>query len=110
MLGACGAAMASDKDDLEHELRHNLKLRRKLGAQAGKAEAAISGKKGGGIAYRLGWLLYLACLGLAGAFAADLAFLLLTQGGDPNYYWVPAVFALILYGLGRGFRYVLSGS
>jgi hypothetical protein len=46
---------------------------------------------------------------LAGAFAAGLAFSVLTASGDPNYYWVPAVFALILYGLGRAFRYVLSG-
>jgi len=33
--------MASHDDDLEHELRDNLKLRRNLGAEAAKAEAAI---------------------------------------------------------------------
>jgi len=109
--------MASDKDDLEHELRHNLKLRRKLGAQAGKAEAAISGKQGGGIAYRLGWVLYWICLALGGAW---LVFAVTMDGGlDATFAMVAraplAVLLmhglppLVLYGLGRAFRYVLSG-
>jgi hypothetical protein len=33
--------MASDSDDLEHELQQNLRLRHELGAAAAKAEAAI---------------------------------------------------------------------
>jgi hypothetical protein len=38
--------MISDSDDLEQQLRENLKLRRELAAEVAKA-------KGGGIAYRL---------------------------------------------------------
>jgi hypothetical protein len=61
--------------------------------------------------YRLGWVLYWACLALAvfvllvwvGRFFTDLAPL-------P---WVLHVLlllpALVLYGIGRAFRYVLSG-
>jgi small-conductance mechanosensitive channel len=56
---------SSDDDDLEHELGENLKLRRKLGTEAAKAEGAIDAKQGGGIAYRLGWVLYWICLALA---------------------------------------------
>jgi hypothetical protein len=52
---------SSDDDDLEHELGENLKLRRKLGTE----EGAIDAKQGGGIAYRLGWVLYWICLALA---------------------------------------------
>ena len=36
MLAAEGAGMTSGNDDLEQELRRNLKLRRELGAEAAK--------------------------------------------------------------------------
>jgi hypothetical protein len=45
-----GAGMTSGSDDLERELRKNLKLRRELGAEAAKGKAALSAKLGGGIA------------------------------------------------------------
>jgi hypothetical protein len=58
MLVAEGAGMTSGSGDLEQELRRNLKLRRELGAEAAKGKAALSGKQGDGITYRLGWVLY----------------------------------------------------
>ena len=48
--------MTSGNDDLEDALRQNLKIRRELAAKVAKA-------KGGGITYRLGWVLYWICLG-----------------------------------------------
>jgi hypothetical protein len=75
--------MTSDSDDLERRaLQENMKLRRELSTKVAKAEAA---SQRGGIAYRLGWVrvLYWTC------FASGAGFL--------------------LYGLGRAFRYVLSG-
>jgi hypothetical protein len=119
MLMAEGAGMTSDSDDLEQELRRNLKLRRELGAKAAKGKAALSVKQGGGTAYRLGWVLYWACLVLIGlywawwclqlsgsswkdiqgmALAAPLRLALL--------FGLPA---LVLYGIGRALRYILSG-
>jgi hypothetical protein len=56
--------MTSDSDDLEQQLRENLKLRAELGAKVANA------KQGGGMAYRLGWVLYWICLMLAGGWAA----------------------------------------
>jgi chorismate mutase len=40
--------MTSDTDDLEQQLRQNLKLRRELGAEVAKAKTASSAKLGGG--------------------------------------------------------------
>jgi len=70
MLVAEGAGMTSGNDDLEQELRRNLKLRRELGAQAAKGKAALSAKQDGGFAYRLGWVLYWVCLALSLGWAA----------------------------------------
>ena len=98
--------MASDKDDLEQALQENLRLRRELGAQAGKASR--------GVAYRLGWALYWVCLvvgvlwvsfftyevGMRGDWTEGLPLRPLTAAG---------LGALLAYGLGRFFRYVLSG-
>jgi hypothetical protein len=116
MLGSLeGVGMASkNDDDLEHELQHNLKLRRKLGAEAGKGEAAISGKQRG-IAYRLGWVLYWICLVLALLPAFIPIQVLLDElgfsaSGFPRHFaLVGALAALLLFGLGRAFRYILSG-
>jgi hypothetical protein len=109
--------MTSDSDDLEQALRENLKLRRKLGAEAAKGKTALSAKQAGGVSYRLGWVLYwasLACIGLwwvaciVGISAQGMpmeggkiswAFLFFILGGVP----------VLLYGLGRLLRYVLSG-
>jgi hypothetical protein len=52
--------MTSDKDDLEQALQENLRLRRELGAAAGKARS--------GMAYLLGWALVCVCLALIAAW------------------------------------------
>jgi hypothetical protein len=99
--------MTSDSDDLEQELRRNLELRHELGAVAeGQAP-----KQDRGIAYRLGWVLYWACLAVIALYWAWWAVRLIgTDWNDwtffPGLLGVPA---LLLYGLGRAFRYVLSG-
>ncbi len=101
--------MTSHSDDLEEALQENLKLRSELAANVAKAEAA---SQRGGMAYRLGWVLYWGCLALAVAvlvvwvtrFLDDYAPLPLDL--HVLLFWLPA---LILYTLGRAFRYVLSG-
>ena len=100
----------SDSDDLERQLRQNLELRRELVAEVAKADSST--KQGGGMSYRLGWVLYWICLGLAVfwvvvwvlRFFTDFAPLPLVL--HLLVFWLPA---LLLYGLGRAFRYVLSG-
>ena len=112
--------MTSDSDGLEEAVRENLKLRRELEAELAKA------KQGGGITYRLGWVLYWASILLAVFWMLGL-FLYVGEGSVPNaldllvrrlrqdplnviLMWVGATLpALVLYGLGRAFRYVLSG-
>jgi hypothetical protein len=108
--------MTPDSDDLERELRKNLKLRRELGAEAAKGIAALNAKQGGGIAYRLGWVLYWACLVLAGMWAVFFLWLAVSDSGfeevirqSPYLAFVFAAPPLLLYGLGRAFRYVLAG-
>jgi hypothetical protein len=110
MLMAEGAGMTSDSHDLEQELRRNLKLRRELGAKAAKGKAALSVKQGGGMAYRLGWGLYWACLALIAAWVLTAALFVPMTLDHPGpalvVYGVPA---LVLYGIGRALRYILSG-
>jgi len=107
MLGGWGARMTSDKDELERALQENLQLRRELGAEAHKAS--------GGKAFRLGWVLYWACLILAAAWVVSLSLVTISSPAGPGQILVPitAAFifvpAFVLYGLGRAFRYVLSG-
>jgi hypothetical protein len=102
--------MTSGNDDLEEALRQNLKLRRELAAEVAKA-------KGGGITYRLGWVLYWVCLGLIGLWWV-FCFLDINAQGMPltggDISWGFLLFMLggvpsLLYGLGRLLRYVLSG-
>jgi hypothetical protein len=60
------------------------------------------------MAIRLGWVLYWTCLALAGAWAVFFMAMVampLTWGSAT----VVGIPALVLYGLGRAFRYVLSG-
>ena len=116
--------MTSGSDDLEQEVRRNLKLKRELGAKAAKGKAALSAKQGGGIAYRLGWVLYWACLALIGLWLVWCAFEFVAHINNPyrmflseevysgHVLWVLGLVGvppLALYGLGRAFRYVLSG-
>ena len=107
--------MTCGSDDLEQELRRNLKLRRELGAEAAKGKAALNAKQGGGVAYRLGWVLYWICLVLALLPALVPILVLLDElglsasGFQRHFALVGALAALLLYGLGRAFRYVLSG-
>ena len=99
--------MTSDTDDLEEALRENLKLRRELAANVTKAEAA---SQRGGMAYRLGWVLYWTCLVLAALAVLYVGFVLWVDGTLFSLgFVVLGVPALLLYGLGRAFRYVLSG-
>jgi hypothetical protein len=89
-------------------IRENLNLRRELAGEVAKAERT---RVPVGMAYRLGWVLYWACLGLAvfwlavwvGRFFTDLAPL-------PSFlhvllFLLPAV---ALYGLSHALGYVLS--
>lgn len=102
--------MTSGNDDLEDALRQNLKIRRELAAKVAKA-------KGGGITYRLGWVLYWICLGLIGLWWV-FCFIGITTQGTPltrrDSSWgfllfILGVVPLLLYGQGRLLRYVLSG-
>ena len=98
--------MTSDSDDLEQQLQQNLKLRRELGAEVAKAA-----KQGGGFAYRLSWVLYWICLLLAlmsGLYVLYVLAMTVNTGSilDLLAAWVAV---LAVYGLGRAFRYVLSG-
>jgi hypothetical protein len=90
---------------LEQELRQNLKLRRELGA-------AIKGKRGGGTAYRLGWLLYWSFLVLAIGWAGLVGLFVLGEDHLPRYWhFYSLIFlmpVLLLYGIGRALRYILS--
>lgn len=108
--------MTSGSDDLEQELRRNLKLRRELGAEAAKGKAALDDKERGGVAYRLGWVLYWACLALIGLYAAFWLVVLQDaswEGISDLKDWTTvlglALSIVGLYALGRAFRYVLSG-
>jgi hypothetical protein len=104
--------MTSDSDDLEQQLRENLKLRRELAAEVARANGS-SANRGGGIAYRLGQVLYWICFALIGAWV--LFFLNVTLWGGEKWgspYDTILAFILpvaILYGIGRAFRYLLSG-
>jgi hypothetical protein len=101
--------MTLEIDDLGKALQENLKLRRELAANVTKAEA--TSQRGGGIVYRLGWVLYWTCLAIIGLWVAWMA--ALVAGGSTPDAWdvvlVGALPLLLLYGLGRAFRYVLSG-
>jgi hypothetical protein len=95
--------MTSDSDELQ-QLRDNLRLRRELAAEVARA------KQGGGMAYRLGLLLYWICLVLAGGWAAVSPWLVTTSfAGDIGQWSVAVGPAMLLYGLGRALRYLLSG-
>ena len=107
--------MTSDSDDLEQALQQNLKIRRELGVEVGKADGIQPAKQDRGMVYRLGWVLYWSCLLLAGAWALVCLWLIVTTGsgtpvGDIKLgQWLRAIGpSLLLYGLGRAIRYVLS--
>ena len=70
------------------------------------------------MAYRLGWLLYWICVGLAALWAAVAVLVAMQdpqmhQNSWPIFLLVLLSFAglpaLFVYGLGRAFRYVLAG-
>ena len=58
-----------------------------------------------GIAYRLGWGIYWVCLALGVLWVGVTYF---TVAGWPNLIVFGGLGALLFYGLGRFFRYVLS--
>jgi hypothetical protein len=104
--------MTSDGDELEEALRQNLKLRRDLAANIAKTEAA---SQQGGTGYRLGRVLYWACLALIGLYATF--WVVVSQDAswnsiilkDWSTVFVLALPIIALYALGRALRYVLSG-
>jgi hypothetical protein len=67
------------------------------------------------MAYRLGWVLYWLCLAIAGGWSAFVIWVSMEPGGfedirqSPYLVLVMAIPVLVAYGLGRAFRYVLSG-
>jgi len=73
LRGECGYA---DSDELEQQLRENLKLRRELAAEVAKAKGTKTASGG-----TVGWVLYWACVGVSvfllvvwvGRFFTDLA-------------------------------------
>ena len=74
-------------------------------------EPDLSAKQRGRVAYGLGWVLYWACLALA--LGMPCWFLLkigeLEDVGVAEAFNLITLPALITYGIGRAFRYVLSG-
>jgi hypothetical protein len=118
MLGGWGAGMTSDSDDLEQQLRENLKLRRELAAEVAKARGASEGR---GSAYRLGWVLYWLCVIPAAVLAAVLWTSAVSDAIQQEWWrefdllsaslalLVIALPSLVLYALGRAVRYMLSG-
>ena len=98
---------------LNRRFNRTCRLRRELGAEIGKVDGIQPTKQGGGIVYRLGWVLYWTCLALIGAwvlFYVNLTFWGGEKWGSAAYDTI-LMFVLpisILYGLGRAFRYVLS--
>jgi hypothetical protein len=109
--------MTPDSDDLEQALQQNLAIRRELGTELGKVDGIPAPKQDQGFLYRLGWVLYWACLALIVTYLLFLLFQinfdlanLLTETRTDFAGVVLLLFPiLLLYGLGRGIRYVLSG-
>jgi hypothetical protein len=104
--------MSSQTGELGKELRQNLKLRRELGVKAAKATAAIALEQRSKFAYRLGRFLYWACLVLALTWAGFVASIASDQA-DLSKHWhfyllAFAIPMLLLYGVGRGLRFILS--
>ena len=100
--------MTSDRDDLEQQLRENLKLRRQLAAKVeGEGNKPAQRDR---LPLGLGSLLGLSrtCRPLASRLGREVYRGLCASaiGASRFLFWLPA---LILYGLGRTFRYVLSG-
>jgi hypothetical protein len=107
--GARASEMTSNSNDLEKALEENLKLRSELAANVAKPEVA---SQRGGMAYRLGWVLYWICFALAGGWAAFGLWAIITSIASDDIglrQWAMAVGpSLLLYGLGRAFRYILA--
>jgi hypothetical protein len=69
------------------------------------------------MAYQLGWVLYLSCLAIALGWALFFGFVVAVESEagvvaavrkDPTILAVVFIPALVLYGVGRALRYVLS--
>jgi hypothetical protein len=111
MFGARGAGMTSNstdleevfRDDLEKVLQQNLKLRRELAEEVGKARVPKPGM------YRWGWTLYWICLTLAAIWVLmSLQLVPMSELGLGGVViWFSPV--LVLYGVGRVLRDALSG-
>ena len=105
--------MTSDNDDLAKALQQNLEIRRELGTELGKADGIRAAKQDRGMVYRLGWVLYWACLAIGVSWVAYW-FILKLKGqledfGVEEALLIVALPPLIIFGLGRAVRYVLAG-
>ena len=95
-------------------LRRELKQRRERGAKVTDAEYTPS-KSARGIAYGFGQGLYLACLTLGLTWIAGYSYLVINSTTGSSQLLTPAGFAviivpaLLLSGIGRDLRYLLSG-
>jgi hypothetical protein len=90
-------------------IRENVQLRRELAGEVAKAERT---RVPVGMAYRLGWVLYWACLGLAVFWLAVWVGRFFTGFGPLPLLFHVSLFLLptvVLYGLGHALGYVLSG-
>jgi hypothetical protein len=136
MLVGTVVSMTSDSDDLEQQLRENLKSRRELGdleeqlAQNLKLRRELGAKvakaRDRNAKDRLGWAIYWTFLALGGIWV--IIWLWMLHGGffglentgveraieafmrnPPGQLAFMGIPALMLYSLGRAIRYLLSG-
>ena len=88
-----------------------------LGPRPPRGRQQLNAKQRGGVAYRLGWVLYWACLALIGLYAAFWLLVLQDASWEGIVSdlkdWTTVLGLALpvvgLYALGRAFRYVLSG-
>ena len=99
--------MTPDSDDLEKALQQNLKIRRELGTEIGKADGIRPAIQDQGLVYRLGWVLYWIALTLA--LASGIYVLVSMADAGVLSLIAALILAVAFYGIGRAFRYVLSG-
>jgi hypothetical protein len=101
--------MTSDEDDLDQALQENLRLRRQLGAEATKGQAAMAANSAG-MAYRLGWVLYWAGCIIGGLSAVLGVLVSFSDRGDViGWQFILLPFAVVVWLVGRAMRYVLTG-
>jgi hypothetical protein len=108
MIEAWGWDMTSNSDELENQLRENLKLRRELAAEVAKTKGGASQRVSRGF-HRVG--LVLAALGLC--WGLYIGFLEnppgQTDGGFFQWVIFGAIIGAIIYGIVRAIGWVIGG-